>query len=236
MRRLRRIGLGAAGLLAAVLLLGTARPDPALFPATGPGTVPVIVVDHGYHAGLVIGTPALRAAAMRLARTRPDLAHVLRSVTEAHPHARWLEIGWGDAGFYRGARGLEDVTLAMAARALLVPSPSVLHVVPGWGPPERAFPGAARIRLDLSPEGVRRLAARLAGTFATDAAGTPRPDGPSLYGAGAFWPARPSYHALHTCNHWLAGLLRAAGVPSSWVLSATSTGLLAELRWRTLSR
>ncbi|NNL35010.1 MAG: DUF2459 domain-containing protein, partial [Silicimonas sp.] len=58
------------------------------------------------------------------------------------------------------------------------------------------------------------------------------PLGPSLYGSGAFYPATPPYHALMTCNQWTSALLRAAGVPSSWFVSATSAGLMAELRFR----
>ena len=122
MRRAARIGLLALGLFAAGLALGTASGDPALYPYRGGDGVRVHVVDHGYHAGLVVAAPDLRAAALRLARTEPDLAHVLRAVAQDYPHADWLEFGWGDAGFYRDARTLEDVTLALVLRALLVPS------------------------------------------------------------------------------------------------------------------
>lgn len=231
MARLGRIGLPALGLVAGVLLLGTARGDPSLYPPSGPG-VTVVVVDHGYHAGIVLPAPALRAAAIGLARERADLAHALRAVVADYPAADWLEIGWGDAGFYRGARGVEDVTAAMAFRALLLPTPSVLHVVPGWGDPADAFPGAGRVTLALGEAGMVRLARRLAETIAVDAAGMPELQGRSLYGLGAFYAARPAYHALFTCNHWIAALLRAAGVPASWSFSATSAGLMAELRLR----
>lgn len=233
MRRAFRIFLLALGLLAAGLALGTAAGDPALYPHRGGDGVRVHVVDHGYHAGLIVATPDLRAAALRLGRTEPELAHVLRAVAQDHPHADWLEFGWGDAGFYQGARTMEDVTLSLVLRALLVPSPSVLHVVAGRGDPARAFPRAEGIALDLAPEGMTRLARRLAQTFAPGPGGTPEPRGAALYGEGAFYAARPSYHALATCNHWLAGLLRAAGVPVSWSWSATSAGLMTELGWRT---
>ena len=40
------------------------------------------------------------------------------------------------------------------------------------------------------------------------------------------------YHLFQTCNHWVASLLRAAGVPASGVPGTFSVTLMAELRWR----
>jgi hypothetical protein len=34
------------------------------------------------------------------------------------------------------------------------------------------------------------------------------------------------------CNHWIAGLLDAAGVPTSPVLATLPYGLILDLRWR----
>lgn len=213
--------------------LMTEWPDHMLSPTAESGSVPIVIVDHGYHAGLVVPTPALRASAMRIAREDAEQAHVLRAVAQDYPWSDWLEIGWGDAGFYQNARRLEDVTLAMAATALLVPSPSVVQVVPVWGEPEAAFHRAERIEVALSPEGFDRLVRRLAQTFAREAGQAPDATGPSLYGAGAFCAGVPDYHLFHTCNHWLSGLLSSAGVPSSWIWSATSAGLMLEISLRT---
>jgi hypothetical protein len=37
---------------------------------------------------------------------------------------------------------------------------------------------------------------------------------------------------LRLCNHWLADLLDAAGVPTAPVVATLPPGLLADLRWR----
>jgi hypothetical protein len=58
---------------------------------------------------------------------------------------RYLEIGWGDAGFYQS----RHYTLALTARALLAPSKSVVHVVGFDPPPEQAFPRASIVLLHL---------------------------------------------------------------------------------------
>ncbi|GMG84738.1 DUF2459 domain-containing protein [Paralimibaculum aggregatum] len=230
-RRWLRRGAALLVLVAAAAWGSLAPRDPAGFPAAG-GPVAVRVLDHGWHAGLVMATADLRAAAVRLARARPDLADRLRRLAGAWPRAQALEIGWGDAAFYRATPALGDLQPGLALRAALWPTPSVLQAVPVRLPAEAAFPRTPGITLRLSEAGFARLAARLAETLATGPDGGLRPLGPSLYGQGAFLAAVPSYHGLRTCNHWVSGLLRAGGVPSSWAFSATSAGLMAELRWR----
>ncbi|MBF9234096.1 DUF2459 domain-containing protein [Microvirga alba] len=69
------------GFLAAIIL--TARPgDPALFPA-GEDGIDVLLVGNGYHAGLAIPLAPLAAVATRFRQFD------------------WIEVGWGDADFYR---------------------------------------------------------------------------------------------------------------------------------------
>ncbi len=218
------------------LAVATIAPgDSSLYPP-GPGAdgaVRVVVVDHGYHTGLVLPQGAVRAAAAEIRTDAPGLAARLDWLTAIHPRAEWLEIGWGDADFYQGTPGIADIDPAVALRAVFLPTPSAVQVVPGWGLPELAFPHSGTEVLVLSGEGFRRLALRLAETLEpVGPDGGPEMLGLSLYGSGAFYPAVPPYHALRTCNHWTSSLLRAAGVPSSWFLSTTSHGLMAELRLR----
>ena len=53
-----------------------------------------------------------------------------------------------------------------------------------------------------------------------------------LYGGARFFSANRAYTALMTCNNWVAEMLAESGAPASWVTSAFSTTLMAELRWR----
>lgn len=236
MRVLRRARWGATGLAAlglATFLLGVAREDPALYPEAPDRARWVAVVDHGWHAGLVVSAADLRAAAVALGREDPEAASTLRQIAARHPSAPFLEIGWGEAAVYQGVRQIDDLSLSVAARALFWPTPSVLHVVPLAAPPARSLPGPAQRALALSDDGFTALAAGLAQTAGTDEGGRLSEIGPGLYGGGVFYAARPAYSAVYTCNHWIAGLLRRAGVPASWLLSAWSGGLMAELGWRT---
>ncbi|MEM6676477.1 MAG: DUF2459 domain-containing protein [Pseudomonadota bacterium] len=234
---LRRLFLAAAGLaLVALALFGVARQSPALYPAAADDARWVAVVDHGWHAGLVVSAADLRAAAVAIGREDAAAAATLRRLAAVHPTATFLEIGWGEAAVYRQVRRLEDLEISLALRALLLPTPSVLHVVPLAAPPAESFRRADRHYLALSDDGFAALARGIAETAETDADGRPQDLGPGLYGGGRFYAAEPRYSLLHTCNHWIAGLLRRAGVPASWATSALSSGLMAELAWRTDDR
>ena len=216
-------------LLSAVVLATLSSADPALYPPKGE-RVPVYVVDHGYHTGLILSLTDLRRAAVEIGRTDQTVAARLRWLASRFPEADWIELGWGDRAFYQRTRTVQDIQIGLAARALFVPTDAILQVVPGWNDPALGFPYSDSVALQLSIEGLSRLAHRLAETVPD-----PLPDhaiGPSLYGQGAFFPARLDYHLFRTCNHWVAWLLRGAGVPASAVPGTFSTTLMAELRWR----
>ena len=145
----------------------------------------------------------------------------------------FLEMGWGDEEFYRSVPTIASLTVPMAARALFLPgNPSVVHVVGLSYPPRAAFPAADIIALDLSAKGFDRTLGRIDATFAPTA-GVPADDaGPGLYGPSRFYRARGTFNIFHVCNHWLADLLDAAGVPTAPVLATLPAGLFLDLEWR----
>jgi uncharacterized protein (TIGR02117 family) len=206
--------------------------DPALYPPARPERIAVTVIDHGWHTGLALRPDDLNGAAVRLALPAPEAAERLRWLATRFPGEDWIEIGWGDAGFYQVTPGVADIDPWLAFRALAWPTPSVLQIVPGRGPVREAYPNSDLVDLDLSTAGFDRMAAALAASVPPD--GQRPPLGASLYGWGAFFPAVPSYHLFRTCNVWTSALLRAAGVPSSAMPSIYSGGLMAELRWRAI--
>ena len=212
--------------LFAVATAGTG--DPRLYPpAPGAATVDLALVDHGYHAGLVLRTADVARAGAE--RGLPALS-ALAARFGAYP---FIEIGWGDSDFYRFAPRLSDVTVAMAVTALSGGNGgSVLHVVGLAAGPAESFPASDVQSLRLSADGFDALAGRLAGAFALDGAGQPEPLGPGLYGPSLFFRATGRYSVFATCNHWVAGLVAAAGLKVSPVPAVLSNGLLAELRWR----
>jgi len=224
----------AIGLLVAIVALIaatviTARSgNPRLWPASaGAPPVEIYVVSHGWHSGLVLSRAAMADYASRQGRP------VLLSVAQRFANFRWLEVGWGDEGFYRSAPDLAALDVTLAARALLRPgNPSVLHVVGLADQPRAVFPQADIVRIELSSEGFSRLLDRLQTSFARGADGAPQPLGPGLYGTSLFYRGAETFNVLNVCNHWVARLLSIAGIPTAPVAATLPQGLLLDLRWR----
>jgi uncharacterized protein (TIGR02117 family) len=142
--------------------------------------------------------------------------------------------GWGDEGFYREVPTAESVTMGLAMRALFRPgNPSVLHVVGVNGDPRAMFANSDLVRVNISDAGFARLTDMLDATFARSKGSLmPEELGPGLYGTSLFFRANGAFHLFNVCNHWIANLLDAAGVPTAPVLATLPFGLLLDLEWR----
>ena len=228
----RRIGVGLAiaALVFVVVTIVTARwGDPSLWPpAPGAPITEAFIVSHGYHAGIAVPRAALAEQASR--RGLSALGYVATRFADFD----WLEIGWGDEAFYREVPTAESLTIALAMRALFRPgNPSVLHVVGVKGDPRAMFPNSDLVRVGISDAGFVRLVDTLDATFGRGKGSVmPEQLGPGLYGTSLFFRANGTFHLFHVCNHWIADLLDAAGVPNAPVLATLPSGLLLDLKWR----
>ncbi len=228
----RRLALGlllAAAAFVVAVVATARRGDPSLWPpAPGAPTAGIVVVSHGYHSGVALPRALLAEEAS---------VHGLSAlgyIATRFAGFDWLEIGWGDERFYRQVPTVQSLTFALAVHALFWPNnPSVLHVVGVPHNPRTMFPYSDLVRLDLSTAGFERLAKQLDASFARDRPDRPPQDlGPGLYGTSLFFRANGAFNLFHVCNHWTAGLLDAAGVPTAPVLATLPDGLLLDLAWR----
>ena len=222
---------GFAALVVLALLLTVIVPrngDPKLWPPKPDGTLTgIYVISHGYHAGVAID----RAAMARIASEQGHRS--LIAISQRFADYRWLEIGWGDEGFYTSVPDAASVTVGLALRALFMPrNPSVLHVVGLTGDPRAAFPKSDIVRIELSDAGFARMLDRLEASFARNGDHGAGDLGPGLYGSSRFFRGAEHFNIFRVCNHWVAGLLSAAGVPVSQVAATLPQGLLLDLRWR----
>lgn len=178
---------------------------------TGAADTTIYVVSNDWHTGIVLRRADLPAGRL------PELADL--------PTRRYVEFGWGDEAFYQS----RDTTAAMALRAALSPTSSVLHVAAFDIEPARAF-DAEVLAFGLSADGLARLVDALDATFDRTAA-TPTPaNGPGLYFDSNFYPATGRFHLFNTCNTWAARLLAQAGLDVRPGGVITSTDLLRQLR------
>jgi len=164
-------------------------------PTQGEPSRSVYLVNHGWHAGVVI--------------KREDISPDIWPESQDFPDAQYLEVGWGDRDFYQAP----EFNLWLAFEAATWSSASALHVVGFRGPVGTYFPESEIIEIMLSPLGLERLIGRIEGSYAKDPAGVPIRLGPGLYGESMFYLSRERFHLLKTCNVWVATLLRSAGCP-----------------------
>jgi uncharacterized protein (TIGR02117 family) len=215
-------------LLIAAAVLTARFADPALWPPkAGDARVEIFVVSHGYHSGLVLPRDMMAEAASQ----RGHVA--LSAVTQRFSDYRFVEIGWGDESFYRHVPNIASLTFGLAVRALFQPgNPSVVHVVGLPGYPRQVFPRADIVRVDLSGGGFARMLEALEASFHKAGGSPPEPLGSGLYGPSLFYRGVESFHVFNVCNHWVARLLAAAGLPTAPVAATLPPGLLLDLRWR----
>jgi uncharacterized protein (TIGR02117 family) len=209
------IGLGALLLALILLAIFTARPDdPRLFPGpVGEVRTTVYLVDNGFHANLVVPREALFA--------RPHPAALAAAMASDRP---WLSIGWGDARFYT-EEGLNLGRALSGLRALFLPGNRSVVLIAGLpGSPDRIYASGVR-RVELTDIGLERALARVDNSLTLDSSGQPqRTEGPRQADQ-AFFRSGERFSLVHLCNHWIADLLNAAGLPTTPVLDTLPIGL-----------
>jgi uncharacterized protein (TIGR02117 family) len=172
----------------------TTSPPHAGLPRAEPAKV-VHLVGHGWHVGIALA--------------RADIDPAVWPESGDLGALRFLEVGWGDGGFYPSAQG----TVPLALKAALASESTVLHVV-GFDPPVREFFAHSNVvEVPLAPEGFAALCRFIAGAYARDAGGRPVVVAPGLYGQGRFYRATGRYRLFDNSNTWTARALAVGGCP-----------------------
>jgi uncharacterized protein (TIGR02117 family) len=126
--------------------------------------------------------------------------------------ADWKHVlfGWGNRAFYLETPTRADLRLSTAAKALFLPSASVVHVQLLEG----LFAEDASCRtLRLGAAAYAELCQHIESSFQRDAQGSVlRVAGRGYGSTDNFYEAAGSYHAFNTCNLWTNRGLKRAGV------------------------
>ncbi len=168
----------------------------------------IYLVSHGWHVGIVV--------------KRSDMLDDVWPNHKNFADAEYLEIGWGDQDFYQ----TPSPGLGIALKAILLPTPSVLHIVAFSNSVASYFPHSRIITVRLSDSGFQHLIAYIAASFDKDSAGNAVPLGAGLYGVSQFYRSRDTYHLFRTCNIWTAKALYTAGCPVSPFYAMTEDSLM----------
>lgn len=180
-------------------------PDPG-----NSGDHALYVVNHGWHTGLILPLQCLKS---RL----PGLMEGFAVRDASGDEDEWVEVGWGDKGFYQA----QEISVGLALRAFFASPGAVLHMVRpeanaslyGVPPsPRDYFVGSDVVELRISDQEMDSVCRFVALSFERGEDGNLLPLGRGLYGDSRFYEAKGRYHALHTCNTWTAKGLASAGV------------------------
>jgi len=166
----------------------------------------IYLVRHAWHAGIVLPSSVC------------DSLPIIRDF----PQADYLEIGWGDAAFYREEKPGVWITF----KAALLPSMSTLHVAGVDEEVTQFFPGRDIVRLTIRTENLSPMLEFIKSSFAIDDKGDPVRLDPGLYGTSFFYEGSESYYAFKNCNTWVARALRYAGISISPATTLTVNQLM----------
>ncbi len=172
----------------------------------------IYLVNHGWHAGIVL--------------RRADIPDNIWPKLGNFPDMEYLEVGWGDMDYYQ----IPDSHLGFILKAALLPTASVLHIVGFNDHVPAYFPYSEIISIELSSAGFGRLSRTIASSFALDKAGNTTSPSPGLYGNSRFYLSRETYHLFNTCNVWTARALRTAGLPITPATAISVGNLMSQAR------
>ena len=204
-----------AGLLGLIAAFWTwTRPaDP--IPAAGERTIPVHVLNNGFHTDIAVPRAALEAGG-------GPLAEASRSVGKGD----WILIGWGDAKFFVDQSPMEG-RIPDGLRAFFRPgNASVVMLDPETGDPARRFDPESRRTLTLSPEAFAGLRGRVQASLIL-IEGRPRTSTARDDDGAHFFESREHFWIGYLCNSWTARVLNAAGLPIRPMRSVTAAEVIA---------
>lgn len=168
----------------------------------------IFVVSHGWHTGIVY--------------PRELLLNVMPELEKRFPEGRYLEIGWGDKGFYEANK----ITASITLRAVFWPTESVVHVVSVPESPYLSFPGSEIREICLSDNKMTNLGVFLSNSFKRNKADEIDPTKLGIYGDSQFYTGEGRYYLFNTCNKWTAKGLESAGLEISSIFKLTASSVI----------
>ena len=138
----------------------------------------------------------------------------------------FVELGWGDEGFYRAKK----ITFPLVLKAAFWPTPSVMHVAGFRGFVKRFYKVSDIVEIGLSDDEFDRMCRFISSAFARDESGKSNSLGPGIYGESLFYRANGRYYVPKTCNIWTAKALKSAGCPVIPQVATTAGNLISQSR------
>jgi uncharacterized protein (TIGR02117 family) len=137
----------------------------------------------------------------------------------------YVVFGWGDKGFYMNTPEWEDLTASTALSAILLPTPTAMHVAYEETPVEYN----QCVKVELSKAQYRQLIAFVKGSFRQERGNIQLIPNKGYGPNDNFYESYRSYHAFRTCNTWTNRALKHARVRTG-ILAIFPEGVMRHLR------
>lgn len=128
---------------------------------------------------------------------------------------KYISIGWGDKGFYLDTPTWSDLKLSTAVNAVLLPSPTAMHVTYLQAEPKSSN---KVVKCSMNEQEYRALVAFVKSSFDLSDQGKNvrliKDKGYTDW--DNFYEAQGSYSGWRTCNSWTNEALKIAGVKTSY--------------------
>ena len=197
------------GLYLLVAVLGSLLPSGAAAGSGTDRTKRFYISSNGVHTDIVL--------------FRTDVPEQLREQLPFFADYEYWAFGWGDKGFYLDTPTWSELKVSTAVRAMLLPSPTAMHVTGYHGVGEKW------VTDELSPEQLDQLTTYIYDSFEQITPGSVQLIEDASYGKDdQFFEAVGNYNAIYTCNNWVNEGLKKAGVRTAW-WSPSEWGVM---RWR----
>ncbi len=174
----------------------------------------IYVVSHGWHTGLVI-------PAIEIQSRFPMLKKRFGSVP-------FLEIGWGDKGFYQA----NEITTGLTLSALFWPTEAVIHAVAVPEKIEDYFPNSNIEKLCLNKGEIYALINFISNSFQKNQEDEIIELNTGIYGNSQFYKGMGNFHLMNTCNKWTAKGLKSAGMDISPTFKLTADSVMGFIQKR----
>jgi hypothetical protein len=139
----------------------------------------------------------------------------------------YYDIGWGDEDFYQDP----DFKLSKAAKALFLPTPSVIRMESFTAPVEEVIRWCDYcVKVEMTDDQFLKLCEFIKNSFKIDKENKLIIDSMNNTGDVIFFKALGSYHLFNTCNTWIALGLEYAGFDISPTGVITAKNLFEKIK------
>lgn len=167
------------------------------------GNIPIFITSNGFHTAVIIPWAVLKPTLLQ---------SVDNEIFKKYENYQYINLGWGDEGFYMGFMDNQSPTLATSLAALFLPTSSLMYLEFYDFEPQA---DESTIRLMIDQSQLENLVSFIENSFQKTAQQQFIFHSKGYGADDYFFKGQGSYHLFSTCNSWTNNALKAGSLPAS---------------------